>query len=146
MRRDYLTVQVNPDGGETGDRPPVLRISLDCPPDGVPAAIRDLDGTTLSGEDVDVALRRGDDGDGEAVLSIARRLTGEFILEANVADADIEELVAAALDRPGEARYRVRIGGADLDPIQLEKRTLLVYDPEGNLERDASLIPSGVEL
>jgi len=144
MRRDYLTVTADPDGGQTGDRPPVLRIAMDCPPDAVPAAIRDLDATTLSGEDVDVALRR--DGEGEAVLSIARRLTGEFILEANVADADIEALVAAALDRPGEARYRVRIDGADLDPIELEKRTLLVYDPDGNLERDASLIPSGVEL
>ena len=144
MRRDYLTVQVHHDGGETGDRPPVVRIAMDCPPEAVPAAIRDLDATTLSGEDVDVALRRGDDG--EAVLSIARRLTGAFILEANVAVADIEALVAAALDRPGEARYRVTIGGADLEPIEIEKRTLLVYDPDGNLERDASLIPSGVEL
>lgn len=145
MRRDYLTVRVNPDDGESdGDHLPVLRIALDPPEEALPASIRDLDRSTLSGEDVDVALRRGRDGD--AVLSIARRLTGEFILEANVTVGAIEDLVAAAIDRPGDARYIVIVSGADLDPIRLEKRTLLVYDADGNLERDASLIPSGVEL
>lgn len=146
MRRDYLTVHVDTGGDEPGgDRPPVLRIELDCPAEAVPAEVRDLERSSLSGEDLDVALRR-DETDDEAVLSVARRLTGEFLLEANVAVATTEDLVAAALDHPGEARYLVTVAGADLDPIEFEKRTLLVYDADGNLLRDASLIPSGVEL
>ncbi|MEF8855332.1 MAG: DUF5793 family protein [Haloarculaceae archaeon] len=145
MRRDYLTVRVDTGGDEPGsDRPPVLRIDLDCSAGAVPPEVRDIERSSLSGEEFDLALRR--DETDEGVLSVARRLTGEFLLEANVSVATIEDLVGAALDRPGEARYQVSVAGADLEPFAFEKRTLLVYDADGNLLRDASLIPSGVEL
>jgi hypothetical protein len=147
MRRDNLSVDVHLGGGSEGDSPPTLHVTVDRSTDG-PADDLLRPGTEpLDADDVDVALRRGDDDAG--VLSIARRLTGEYLLEANVESEAIEALVAAAGDATGEKRYRVVI---DEDPPDrssdhnFEKRTLLVYDAAGNLERENSLIPSGVEL
>lgn len=143
MRRDDVAVAVDVDGGDT-DGLPALRIRVEGTEDSLPRALRELGAGRLTGDDVDVALRRGD-GE-EAVLSIARRLTGEFLLEANVPAADIAALVDAATARSDGTRYVVVIEGEGLERRSFENQTLLVYDTDGNLERDASLIPSGVEL
>ena len=45
-----------------------------------------------------------------------------------------------------EACYRVVVRQGDEDVAVYEKETLLVYDDDGNLLRQHSLIPSGVEL
>ncbi len=140
-----MTVDVHLERGDVdGETPPVLAITVDEGAAAVPEVLRATGADGITDDDVDVALRR--DGDGEGVLSIARRLTGEFLLEANVETADIEALVEAASDRRGETRYRLHLDGKGTTGTTLEKRTLLVYDAEGNLEREASLIPSGVEL
>lgn len=145
MRREYLTVTVDTDGTERdGDQPPEIVIDIEGPAGALPQFLRSDDAPSLDGTDVDVVLRRGVDG--EAVLSLARRLTGEFLLEANVDAPAIESLVSAASDNREEPRYRVRIDGDDVRSQSFEKRTLLVYDAEGNLDRETSLIPSGVEL
>jgi hypothetical protein len=138
MRRDYVSVDVETDGGN----PPCLRLTVEGPGGALPRGLRDREGE-LGGEDVDVAVRHGDD---EAVLSIARRLTGEFLVEANVDATAIDGLVSAARERSGDPRYVLDVVGEDVDGFRLDERTLLVYDADGNLEREASLIPSGVEL
>ena len=143
MRRDYVTVEVVLDEGGD-DSPPVLAVTVDEGAATVPEVFTEPADSPLEAGDVDVALRR--DGDGGGVLSIARRLTGEFLLEANVDPEAIAELVEAAGARHGETRYRLVLGGDSRPERSLGKRTLLVYDADGNLEREASLIPSGVEL
>lgn len=83
-------------------------------------------------------------------MAITNRMTGEFILELNVPAAEILEFVSAArryAERTDDAvRYRARVV-ADGEPLaDFEKRTLLVYSNEGELLRQQSLIPSGVEI
>lgn len=140
MRRDYFTVETDP----TRD-PPAVSITFDGPAgtlaerlsdDGVPAA-----------EDVDVILRlQGpvDDPDTTGVLSLTRRLTGEYLLEVNGEATELLSVVNAA--REAEGTYAVRIGRPADETIVYEQGTLLVYDEEGSLLRQHSLIPSGVEL
>jgi hypothetical protein len=147
MRRDNLTVDVHLGGGGDGDSPPTLRVTVDPSTDGPSDGLLRPGDEALDGDDVDVALRRGDDEIG--VISVARRLTGEYLLEANVDCEAVEALVAAADDATGETRYRLVVDedASDRSPDHtFEKRTLLVYDAAGNLERETSLIPSGVEL
>lgn len=138
-----MAVAVDVEGGDA-DGPPALRIRVEGTEETLPSALRDLADRDLTGDDVDVALRLGDGDD--AVLSIARRLTGEFLLEANVPATEIAALVDAASDRQGDTQYLVVIEGDAVTNRRLENQTLLVYDADGNLVRDASLIPSGVEL
>jgi hypothetical protein len=140
MRRDHFTVVAEP-----ARDPPAVAVTFDGPAgtlterladDGVPAA-----------EDVDVVLRlQGpvDDPETVGVLSLTRRLTGEYLLEAN---ADAEELLGVvSAARDAENTYAVRIERPADETVVYEKETLLVYDEEGSLLRQHSLIPSGVEL
>jgi hypothetical protein len=141
MRRDHFTVAAEP-----ARDPPAVTVTFDGPTgtlterladDGVPAA-----------EDVDVVLRlQGPVDDTETVgaLSLTRRLTGEYLLEANADAGPILEVVAAARDAE-PARYAIRIDRPEDDTVVYEKETLLVYDQHGSLLRQHSLIPSGVEL
>jgi hypothetical protein len=142
MRRDHFTLAVE-DADPRGSDPPSLAVRYDGPVGELTAHLT-ADGTLPSGEDVDAAFRRVAADDEAGVFSLTRRLTGEFLLEAN-ADADaIQSLVDAARDRSGA--YRIRIDRPEAGEVVLETETLLVYDPDGNLLRKDSLIPSGVEL
>lgn len=146
MRRNNLSVDVHLGGGD-GDSPPTLHVTVDRSTDGPADDLLRAGDESLDADDVDVAFRRGDDDSG--VLSIARRLTGAYLLEANVECEAIEALVTAAGDGTGEKRYRLVVDEEHPDGSPghtFEKRTLLVYDAAGNLERENSLIPSGVEL
>lgn len=141
MRRDHFTVAAEP-----ARDPPTVTVSFDGPAgtltermadDGVPAA-----------EDVDVVLRLQGPVDGSdtvGAFSLTRRLTGEYLLEANAEAGPILDVVAAARDAE-PARYAVEIDRPENDPVTYEKETLLVYDADGSLLRQHSLIPSGVEL
>jgi hypothetical protein len=140
MRRDHFTLTVE-HVDPRGTDPPSLGVRYDGPAGTLTAHLA-ADGSLPSGDDVDAAFRHVDADTG--VFSLTRRLTGEFLLEAHADPEDVRALVAAARDRGGS--YRIRIERPSDDDVVIEKETLLVYDPDGNLLRKDSLIPSGVEL
>jgi hypothetical protein len=151
MRRDYVTLTVRlPDRDET-DRP-IVELAFDGPENLLEQRLQSSDGDTLSGEDVDVAYRLQtpvEDDDPTGVFSLTHRLTGEYLLEANVEADTILDLVnaaKAAADPDGRGGcYRIELQ-EDGRSWQFDSGTLLVYDQSGSLLRQHSLIPSGVEL
>lgn len=146
MRRDYFTLEMHDVGGGAADRPSIA-VTADGPTDGVEQRLLE-DGAL----EVDVAVRHQPDGDDETgVLSVTDRMTGEFILEVNVSAARIRALIDAAqayatATNDADGCYGITIRTGDRTLFETEKRTLLVYDEEGSLLRQHSLIPSGVEL
>jgi hypothetical protein len=149
MRRDYFTIDVR--HTEASDGLPEVVLAFDGPSNLLEERLAAPSGeTTLSAEEIDVTFRyttpiEADEPTG--VLSLTDRLTGEFVLETNAAADTIKTVIEAARDRTDEAGvcYRVEIN-ADEEVIAYEKATLLVYDADGDLRRECSLIPGGVEL
>lgn len=144
MRRDYFTLAVQTHGD---DEQPVAHIRFDGPADILTERL-------TPDEDVDVAFRyqtRVDADDATGVFSVTDRMTGDFVLEAN-ADADaVLDLVGAAREygqatSDSDGCYSVSVTEDGQPVFETEKRTLLVYDNDGSLRRQHSLIPSGVEL
>ena len=130
MRRDHFTVETDP-----ARDPPAVAITFDGPAGTLAERLAD-DGVPPA-EDVDVVLRLHgpvDDTDTTGVLSLTRRLTGEYLLEVVSAARDAEDTYAVRIERPAD------------ETVVYEKGTFLVYDEEGSLLRQHSLIPSGVEL
>jgi len=92
------------------------------------------------------------DDDATGVVSVTNRITGDFVLELNEDADDVLKFIRAARrygehDPDSDGRYydvRIHIEGDEL--VTYDKRTFLVYNEEGNLLRNHSLIPSGVEL
>lgn len=139
MRREDFRTDVDVDEPE-----PELTVAFE----GTPQVLRDrLDGgDPLSAEDIDVAYRQTPT-DEPGVLSVTDRLTGEYIFEAPLDAAALRELVTTAAAREEDERdYTLRIDPGDGQDFVFEKSTLLVYDADGNLDRERSLIPGGVEL
>jgi hypothetical protein len=147
MRRDHFTLSAENLAPEAAEAP-TLTVSYSGPPGTLTARLEAETGTPPSGDDVDATYRLlpAEDGPDETgVFALSRRLTGDFVLEAN-ADADeIFALVDAARERD-DTVYRVRIERSGADDVVMDKETLLVYDDNGSLLRQHSLIPSGVEL
>lgn len=140
MRREDFTIESELDGVAT------LRVTFG----GTPESLRerlDSDGVNRDATDFDVAYRHTP-REGDGILGVTDRMTGEFIFEAAVSEATIETLVqhARADDSEDEPRYRLRIDPGDDDPMTVDKRTLLVYDADGSLIRKQSLIPGSVEI
>ncbi|PSQ50363.1 hypothetical protein BRD19_01130 [Halobacteriales archaeon SW_7_65_23] len=149
MRRDHFTVaarHVSP-----GDAPePTLTVEYTGPEETLTRQLTDTAGELFVAEDVDAAFRLQNDQDDEdatGVFSLTHRITGGYLLEVN-ADADVVlPLIDAARERTeDDASYRIRIERAEEEPLIYEIDALLVYDGEGDLLRQHSLIPSGVEL
>ncbi|MFC6906276.1 DUF5793 family protein [Halalkalicoccus tibetensis] len=156
MRREYFTLDVRgidwvDEGGEPAT--PTVVIDFEGPVDELEERLTGFDGERLSASQTDVALRL--QGDVEApgttgVVSVTNRTTGDFVLELNEEAEDVLRFIRAARaygkESESDERYRVliRVEGEEL--ITYEKSTFLVYDEEGNLLRQHSLIPSGVEL
>ena len=139
MRRDYFTVDVQPHSEDT--RP---RISIEY--DGPSGVLRDRlrrGDNTLAADDIDVTFRRQADSE-RGVLSLTDRVTGEFVLEVTVESAAIDDLVETAQENDGE--YAVDVTDDEGKSLVYGKETLLVYDHDGSLLRQRSLIPTGVEL
>jgi hypothetical protein len=156
MRRDYFTLAVsNVDWVDDDADPskPTVSIDFDGPVETLETRLTDASDDPLAASETDAAFRFKDDVDDEdatGVVSVTNRVTGDFVLELNVDADDVLQFIRAAR-RYGEAagddgEYKVDI---DLDGepfISYEKSTFLVYDKDGNLLRNHSLIPSGVEL
>lgn len=139
MRREHFTL-------DSPDDDAVLVVTFAGPAGLVTDAVT-AGGRHLDGDEVDAVFRLqdpADASDARGVFSLTRRLTGEYLLEVNASADDIFAVVGAA--RAEEGAYRLRIVRPEDDPLVFEKDTLLVYDTEGNLRRQDSLIPGGVEL
>ena len=157
MRREDLTLDARDVGWiETGGEPrqPTVVVAVDSDAD---TDVRDRltapDGDLLDAEQTDVAFRLlgpVDDPDTAGVVSVTDRGTGDFVLELNEDADDVLRFIRAArrygehTDGDGEYRVIIRVGGADV--VTYEKNTFLVYNETGELLRQHSLIPSGVEL
>jgi len=107
----------------------------------------------LTADEIDVTFRLRDElqaPDATGVVALTNRITGEYVLECNAVAADVIEFVRTA------RRYSEETDEASLYTIDLatdggsittyEKRTLLVYSEAGELLREYSLIPGGVEI
>ncbi|GAB3030461.1 DUF5793 family protein [Natronobiforma cellulositropha] len=156
MRRDHFTLSVsNIDWVETGEQPrrPAVSIDFTGPATLLRERLTGPDGDLLEAHETDASLRLqaplGEEATG--VVSVTNRITGDFILELNEDADDVLRFVRAArgygeATSDEEGRYDVTIT-LDGEPfVSYEKRTFLVYDDEGSLLRQHSLIPSGVEL
>lgn len=157
MRRDYFTLDVRGvDWVETGGEPatPTVVIDFEGPAEELEERFTDFEDELLEASQTDVALRLQsgiDDEDATGVVSVTNRVTGDFILELNERAGNVLRFIRVARTYGEEVgvnggRYRVvvRIDGDPL--VTYDKSTFLVYDSEGNLLRQHSLIPSGVEL
>ncbi|WP_256029284.1 DUF5793 family protein [Natronomonas aquatica] len=149
MRRDYFTLEAA--GVQTDDSGrPTVRITYEGPTEELESRLR-RGGTPLDGDGVDITYRLQNALDADnpkGVFAIADRVTGEYVLELN-ADAEtvfsVIETVADGDEKNGH--YRLVIETDDGSELAVyEKSTLLVYDHGGDLLRERSLIPSGVEI
>jgi hypothetical protein len=147
MRRDYFTLELaNLDGPAT----PTVAIDYEGPSDGLTGRLKGPDGEPLDAEELDIAYRlQGDldESDASGVLAITNRVTGEFVLELNAEAKRIVSFVRAARDQEGDGdRYRLQVTVDGEPVVDHQKGMFLVYDADGGLLRQHSLIPSGVEL
>lgn len=157
MRRDYFELDVsNIDwvDAEADPEQPLVEIEFTGPSESLRTRLSDVGGDLLDAGEVDVAFRLQSslesDPEAPGVVAVTNRITGEFILELNETADDVFRFIRAARTygeaEDSDGRYRVVIRLADDELVDYEKRTFLVYDSEGNLLHEESLIPSGVEL
>ncbi|RKD95662.1 DUF5793 family protein [Halopiger aswanensis] len=158
MRREDFTLNVtNIDWVETDGEPrkPAVSIDFTGPSTMLRERLTGPEGDLLDADETDVALRLQEPlgNDTAGVVSVTNRITGEFILELNEDADDVLQFIRAARGygedaTEDEGRYTVEITleGDDEPFVTYDKRTFLVYDDEGSLLRQHSLIPSGVEL
>ena len=149
MRRDHFTVVTENLDSSEADRP-TLDIEYEGPEETLTSQLADTDGSLVEASHIDAAFRFQNDqetDDAEGVCSLTHRITGEYLLECNAAVDAILALVDAARETTeDEVSYRIRIHREDGEPITFDLDALLVYGAAGDLLRQHSLIPSGVEL
>ena len=156
MRRDKFRLEVsNVAWLEEGREPsqPTLSILASVDGDTLHDWVGGRSEATLTSDDVDVTFRfrdGADEDDVQGVLALADRVTGQFHLEVDADGAELRRFVSAArryAERTGEtARYQASVLAEGETIASIEKRTLLVYSSDGELLRQHSLIPSGVEI
>ncbi|WP_257297520.1 DUF5793 family protein [Haloarchaeobius sp. FL176] len=156
MRRDYFTLQVSNvdwvDEDGTPERPTVT-ISFEGPVATLRERLTGPAGEPLDAAETDVAFRLQtavDDSDAQGVVSVTNRITGDFVLELNESAGNVLKFIRAARrygEHAGdEGEYGVHILLDGEEFVSYDKSTFLVYNADGNLLRNQSLIPSGVEL
>jgi hypothetical protein len=150
MRRDYFTLDVR---NVDADGPPTAHIEFDGPADQLVDRLTGETGDPLPPEELDVAFRLQappDADDASGVVAVTNRVTGAFVLELNADATDVFDFIDAAREFGKETdrgfRYRVRVTVEEEDVVAHEMNVFLVYNPDGELLRGRSLIPSGVEL
>lgn len=157
MRRDYFSLEAkNVAWGEDEEDPPqpTVVIEFEGPADTLSDRLTDRNNEPLDGSDIDVAYRLQDPidlTDARGVVSITHRITGEFILELNAVAEDVFEFTQAVRQYGEHSTtdgdtFGIEIRTDGEVAATFEDDTLLVYDEEGSLLREHSLIPSGVEL
>lgn len=156
MRREQFSLAVTDVAWvDTDEAPrlPTVTLRFDGEPDPLRERLLGGNDEPAAAEDADLTVRlqrSSETGDAQAIVALSHRLTGDYILELS---ADPETVLAftRAARRYADAddagpKYRARIVARDEELAALEKDTLLVYGPDGELLRQHSLIPGGVEL
>jgi hypothetical protein len=155
MRREDFTLDVHDidwveDGGEP--REPTVVIDFEGDQPAFEERLTGRDDGQLAASETDVAFRFVEDAgdDGAGVVSVTNRITGDFILELNEEADDVLRFIRAAR-RYGEhddshGSYRVCVLNEGDPVVEYQKETFLVYSGDGDLLRDRSLIPGGVEI
>jgi hypothetical protein len=157
MRRDYFSLEIsNVDWVAADATPaqPTISIDFEGPTSTLTERLAGTEGEQLGASETDVAFRLQsdlEDDEPTGVFALTNRITGDFILELNELADDVFQFIRAAR-RYGkeipdtEGHYRIVLDVDDESVLDHEKRTFLVYNEDGNLMRNHSLIPSGVEL
>jgi hypothetical protein len=143
MRREHFTAAV--EAREQGV--PALHVTYDGPGEALSDRVTDESGEPFGTDEIDAAFRLQDPLDADdatGVFGLTHRVTGDYLLEINVDAGALLSMVQSARDTD-EASYRVRVDYAD-QTIVYDMCALFVYDHTGELLRQRSLIPSGVEL
>jgi len=143
MRRDYFTIEIRQELGD--DSVPTVAITYEGPSGDLRDRLTQSAETTLESSELDIAFRHQPEGE-TGVFSLTDRMTGEFIFEVSASVEEIDALVEAAQRHDGDGEYEVRLTDSDGKSLVYEKEILLVYDAEGELLRQRSLIPGSVEL
>ncbi|MFC7134501.1 MULTISPECIES: DUF5793 family protein [Salinibaculum] len=146
MRRDHFTLTAT-HTDPSADGVPTLVLQYDGPGGTLTARLEDETGQVPDRSDIDAAFRLQtplSDDDATGVFSVSRRLTGDYVFEAAASADDILAVVDAAREESGEYSLRIERPGAS--PVTVSLETLLVYDTGGELLRQQSLVPGGVEL
>ncbi len=148
--RDYFALDVTAESTTT----PVIRVTFDGPVSSLVGS--DDDGTAVfdidDPERLDMSYRIHDTAmtdDTSGVLAVTDRVTGDFILECNCSAEKIAALVGAAREsdaHQGDGLYQFTLTINDEDILSVDRDLFLVYNVDGDLLRQHSLIPSGVEL
>lgn len=156
MRREQFSLAITDVAWVDADAEPRLP-TVSIAFEGDPSVVKErlLAGTDepTTAEDADLAVRlqrSADSGVAEAVIALTHRLTGDYILELT-ADPETVLTFTRAARQYGELTeggpwYRARVLAGNEVVAAFEKETLLVYGPDGELLRQHSLIPGGVEL
>ncbi|EMA37976.1 DUF5793 family protein [Halococcus hamelinensis] len=155
MRREYFDLHVsNTDWVSAEDEPrkPTIVIAFEGPREVLETRLAGTDEGLVEASETDVNYRFHADGPaGDGVLSVTNRITGDFVLELNATADGVLEFIRAARAygeraADGDGRYQLVVRFEDEELLAHEKSTFLVYNHEGNLVRQHSLIPGGVEL
>lgn len=157
MRRDYFSLDViGTDWIESGDDParPTVIIDFDGPASLLEKRFTGVTSEFLEGTEIDVSFRYLTDRNSDnanGVVSITDRMTGDYVLELNAPADRVLSFIRAAheygshsSDDDRQYRIEIQIGGESI--IAYDKQIFLIYDHEGSLLRERSLIPNGVEL
>ena len=152
MRRDYFTLDVTTGPGEA--EKPSVTVEFDGPAETLEDRLTDEKGAPLGAQRIDVSYRLLDGemgADATGVFALTTRITGDFILECNADAGAIRQLVEAAraygnTANADDGRFAVTVYSNGREALAHEKSTFLVYDTDGDLLRQHSLIPSNVEL
>jgi hypothetical protein len=149
MRRDHFNVATRNLGTDETGRP-TLDVEYTGPSETLTDQLTDDNSEPYSADAIDAAFRLQGALDAEdvpGVFSLTHRITGEYLLELNAEAETVLTLVRAVRDvDEDDASYRIRVERDDSEPVYYEMDTLFVYDENGDLLRQDSLIPSGVEL
>jgi hypothetical protein len=149
MRRDHFTVTArHVSSSESTD--PTLTIEYNGPEETLTEQLTGSDDELFVATDIDAAFRLQESKEAEGangVFSLTHRVTGEYLLEVNADVEDVRSVVQTARESSDDdPSYRIRIDRQGAEPVVYGMAALLVYDQDGNLLRQHSLIPSGVEL
>jgi hypothetical protein len=161
MRREDITLVVSdaewPDSDDDS-RQPALSFRLNDTAETLAERLASEDDERLGADEIDVTVRLHGDpesSDATGVVSLTNRITGEYVLECNTEATAVLDFARAARrygeDTDDDALYCVELCANDVadgaaSVATYEKRTLLVYGESGELLREHSLIPSGVEI
>lgn len=156
MHRDKLSARVGDiEWFDTGQQPskPTFIITFDGPASDLRSRFQRPGSEQYTPADIDIFYRPHPSARPAAssgVLGLSDGMTGDYLLELNLGSDVIETLVAAVRQYASAAeagpRYSVELWAGDHQLGTFDKETLLVFNADGELVRQRSLPPDGLEI